>query len=103
MFISAPTLQGSDAPVSLSHSHHQHFPILILKQLRPTVFLSQTGPHEYDLVLCPDVNSSRHQQWFYFEVSNTRTDRTYTFNVINNEKLRCQYQTGRSARRWMTS
>ena len=57
-------------------------------------FSSQTGPHEYDLIMCPDVSSSRHQQWFYFEVSNMRADLTYTFNVINNEKLRCEYQTG---------
>ena len=44
--------------------------------------------------MCPDVSSSRHQQWFYFEVSNMRADLTYTFNLINNEKLRCEYQAG---------
>ena len=49
--------------------------------------------------MCPDVGSSRHQQWFYFEVSNMRSDLTYTFSIINNEKLSCEYQTGRSQRR----
>ncbi|XP_037085545.1 cytosolic carboxypeptidase 1-like [Pollicipes pollicipes] len=62
-------------------------------------FLVQTFPkataaREYDLVICPDVGSSRHQQWFYFEVSNMLAGEPYTFNLINNEKLSCEYQAG---------
>ena len=32
----------------------------------------QVYPHEYDLILSPDVNTRGHTQWFYFSVSNTR-------------------------------
>ncbi|XP_037085541.1 LOW QUALITY PROTEIN: cytosolic carboxypeptidase 4-like [Pollicipes pollicipes] len=52
----------------------------------------RTAAREYDLVICPDVGSSRHQQWFYFEVSNMLAGEPYTFNLINNEKLSCEYQ-----------
>ena len=41
---------------------------------------------EYDLVLNSDIGSSRHHQWFYFEVQNMVADFPYRFNIINCEK-----------------
>ena len=38
---------------------------------------------EYDLILCPDVNTDKHFQWFYFQVSNMNKDNLYTFNIVN--------------------
>jgi hypothetical protein len=43
----------------------------------------QVYPHEYDLILRPDINTRGHTQWFYFSVSNTRRNIPYKFNVIN--------------------
>ncbi|KAL1463737.1 hypothetical protein WDU94_015463 [Cyamophila willieti] len=54
----------------------------------------QTGPHEYDLILMPDVNSNRHHQWYYFEVSNMDSNASYIFNIINLEKHQSQYEHG---------
>ncbi|KAL1449257.1 hypothetical protein WDU94_000468 [Cyamophila willieti] len=54
----------------------------------------QVGPYEYDLILMPDVNSSHHHQWFYFEVSNMESQGSYTLNIINQEKSHSQYQQG---------
>ena len=49
---------------------------------------------EYDLILCPDVNTDKHFQWFYFQVSNTNKDAAYTFNVVNYEKANSQFNFG---------
>ena len=43
----------------------------------------QVYPHEYDLILSPDVNTRGHTQWFYFSVSNTRRGVPVKFNVVN--------------------
>lgn len=43
----------------------------------------QVYPHEYDLILRPDINTRGHTQWFYFSVSNTRRNIPYKLNVIN--------------------
>ncbi|XP_060741894.1 cytosolic carboxypeptidase 4 isoform X1 [Tachysurus vachellii] len=50
--------------------------------------------HEYDLILNADVNSSTHQQWFYFEVSGMMVNVPYRFNVINCEKSNSQFNYG---------
>ncbi|CAB3363491.1 Hypothetical predicted protein [Cloeon dipterum] len=55
---------------------------------------TQVGPLEYDLILMPDVNSNKHHQWFYFEVSNMKADLPYTFNIINCEKQNSQFNYG---------
>lgn len=52
------------------------------------------GELEYDLVLTPDVNSAKHHQWFYFEVSRMRADAQYVFNIVNYEKANSQYNFG---------
>jgi Cytosolic carboxypeptidase N-terminal domain len=43
------------------------------------------------------VNATGRQQWFYFRVSNTRADETYTFNIINMEKGKSLFNKGRFA------
>ena len=48
--------------------------------------LSQVRIFEYDLVLNSDIGSTRHHQWFYFEVCNMVADFPYRFNIINCEK-----------------
>ncbi|PSN34864.1 hypothetical protein C0J52_18211 [Blattella germanica] len=54
----------------------------------------QVGEAEYDLILMPDVNSSRHHQWFYFQVYNMEQGIPYTFNIINCEKQNSQFNYG---------
>lgn len=54
----------------------------------------QITEDEYDLILRPDINTFRYHQWFYFEVSNMRTDRHYRFNIINFEKINSQFNSG---------
>ncbi|VFV19782.1 cytosolic carboxypeptidase 4-like [Lynx pardinus] len=49
---------------------------------------------EYDLLVNADVNSSQHQQWFYFKVSGMRAAVPYRFNVINCEKPNSQFNYG---------
>ncbi|KAJ1525658.1 hypothetical protein ONE63_008876 [Megalurothrips usitatus] len=54
----------------------------------------QIGPREYDLILSSDVNSTKHHQWFYFEVANMDADAAYVFNIVNNEKANSQFNFG---------
>ena len=52
---------------------------------------------EYDLLVNADVNSSQHQQWFYFKVSGMRAAVPYHFNIINCEKPNSQFNYGMSS------
>ncbi|XP_077292800.1 cytosolic carboxypeptidase 1-like [Arctopsyche grandis] len=54
----------------------------------------QTGPREYDLILMPDVNSTKRHLWFYFEVSNMSSNGSYVFNIVNCEKSDSQFNFG---------
>jgi len=54
----------------------------------------QVSPNQYDLILMPDVNSTRNHQWFYFEVSNMEADVPYVFNIVNCEKQNSQFNYG---------
>ncbi|RZF35068.1 hypothetical protein LSTR_LSTR009660 [Laodelphax striatellus] len=54
----------------------------------------QVGPREYDLIMMPDVNSSHHHNWFYFEVSNMDNSSPYTLNIINCDKPNSQFNFG---------
>ncbi|XP_060808390.1 cytosolic carboxypeptidase 1 isoform X2 [Amyelois transitella] len=54
----------------------------------------QIGPREYELILMPDVNSTKRHQWFYFEVRNMQQGRPYTFNIVNCEKSDSQFNFG---------
>ena len=57
----------------------------------------QRRDREYDLILNPDVNSAKHHQWFYFQVSNMlHGDQfPYVFNVVNYEKTNSQVLLGK--------
>ncbi|CAG4978148.1 unnamed protein product [Parnassius apollo] len=54
----------------------------------------QVGPREYELILMPDVNSSKRHQWFYFEVRDMQQGRPYVFNIVNCEKSDSQFNFG---------
>ncbi|XP_060223364.1 cytosolic carboxypeptidase 4 isoform X2 [Meriones unguiculatus] len=54
----------------------------------------QVREFEYDLLVNADVNSSQHQQWFYFKVSGMRSAVLYRFNIINCEKPNSQFNYG---------
>ncbi|XP_038169353.1 cytosolic carboxypeptidase 4 [Arvicola amphibius] len=54
----------------------------------------QVREFEYDLLVNADVNSSQHQQWFYFKVSGMKAAIPYRFNVINCEKPNSQFNYG---------
>ena len=40
------------------------------------------------------MNSTQHQQWFYFKVSSMRAAAPYRFNIINCEKPNSQFNYG---------
>ncbi|XP_057576702.1 cytosolic carboxypeptidase 4 [Hippopotamus amphibius kiboko] len=54
----------------------------------------QVREFEYDLLINADVNSTQHQQWFYFKVSGMRAAVPYRFNIINCEKANSQFNYG---------
>ncbi|XP_054859078.1 cytosolic carboxypeptidase 4 [Eublepharis macularius] len=54
----------------------------------------QMREFEYDLILNPDINTTQHQQWFYFEVSAMKSATPYRFNIINCEKSNSQFNYG---------
>ncbi|XP_045416410.1 cytosolic carboxypeptidase 4 [Lemur catta] len=54
----------------------------------------QVREFEYDLLVNADVNSTQHQQWFYFEVSGMSAAVPYRFNIINCEKPNSQFNYG---------
>uniref|UniRef100_A0A2K5DX33 Cytosolic carboxypeptidase 4 n=1 Tax=Aotus nancymaae TaxID=37293 RepID=A0A2K5DX33_AOTNA len=54
----------------------------------------QVREFEYDLLVNADVNSTQHQQWFYFRVSGMQAAIPYRFNIINCEKPNSQFNYG---------
>lgn len=56
--------------------------------------MHKVGPREYELILMPDVNSTKRHQWFYFEVRNMQHGRPYIFNIVNCEKSDSQFNFG---------
>ena len=50
--------------------------------------------YEYDLIVSNDTNSRGHTQWFYFQVSNTSSNMTIKFNIINLCKAGSLYNSG---------
>lgn len=53
----------------------------------------QVSPHEYDIYMRPDSNTSGHHQWFYFKVSVKQTQQV-RFNILNFTKRNSLYQQG---------
>uniref|UniRef100_A0A452I7R3 Cytosolic carboxypeptidase 2 n=1 Tax=Gopherus agassizii TaxID=38772 RepID=A0A452I7R3_9SAUR len=54
----------------------------------------QVGPYEYELTLRMDLYTSKHTQWFYFQVRNTRKGITYRFSIVNLMKPKSLYSMG---------
>nr|XP_033784489.1 cytosolic carboxypeptidase 2 isoform X2 [Geotrypetes seraphini] len=54
----------------------------------------RVGPYEYELTLCTDLYTSKHTQWFYFQVKNTRKDIQYRFTITNLMKSTSLYSRG---------
>uniref|UniRef100_A0A8D0ZEV1 Cytosolic carboxypeptidase 2 n=1 Tax=Sus scrofa TaxID=9823 RepID=A0A8D0ZEV1_PIG len=50
--------------------------------------------YEYELTLRTDLYTSKHTQWFYFRVQNTRKDATYRFTIVNLLKSKSLYTLG---------
>ncbi|XP_012500558.1 PREDICTED: cytosolic carboxypeptidase 2 [Propithecus coquereli] len=50
--------------------------------------------YEYELTLQTDLYTSKHTQWFYFRVQNTRKDATYRFTIVNLLKPKSLYTLG---------
>ncbi len=53
-----------------------------------------SGPHEYRLHLRADLYSTRHTQWFYFQVTGMEAGPTYTFHITNFVKKDSLYNYG---------
>lgn len=49
---------------------------------------------EYNLHLAFDINTDRHTQWFYFQMSNLRRGRAYKLNMQNLMKTEAVYNLG---------
>ncbi|XP_067406857.1 cytosolic carboxypeptidase 2 [Emydura macquarii macquarii] len=54
----------------------------------------RVGPFEYELTLRTDLYTSKHTQWFYFRVQNTRKGVTYRFTIVNLMKPKSLYCLG---------
>nr|XP_056706871.1 cytosolic carboxypeptidase 2 [Euleptes europaea] len=54
----------------------------------------RVGRYEYELTLRTDLYTSKHTQWFYFQVRNTRKDVTYRFTIVNLMKSKSLYSMG---------
>jgi hypothetical protein len=46
----------------------------------------KTGEKEYDLFLRVDSNTRGHCNWFHFEVSRVKKNKTVKFNIVNMSK-----------------
>ncbi|EDO49270.1 predicted protein, partial [Nematostella vectensis] len=54
----------------------------------------KTGDYEYQLWMRTDLYTSKHTQWFYFRVRNTRAGATYKFTIMNFIKSGSLYNDG---------
>ncbi|XP_048341891.1 cytosolic carboxypeptidase 2 isoform X2 [Sphaerodactylus townsendi] len=54
----------------------------------------RVGMYEYELTLQTDLYTSKHTQWFYFQVQNTRNDVAYRFTIVNLMKSKSLYSMG---------
>ena len=60
----------------------------------------KTGENNYDLFLRVDTNTKGHFNWFYFEVGNTKKNRTVHFNIMNMSKRDSLYNHGMLINFW---
>ena len=76
------------------HIYYDLIVVILISTSRKAI---QIRDREYNLVLNPDVNSYKHHQWFYFQVSNMVSGEhaPYIFNIINYEKTNSQFNFGK--------
>ncbi|XP_040578067.1 cytosolic carboxypeptidase 2 isoform X2 [Lepeophtheirus salmonis] len=48
----------------------------------------------YELYVRPDLYTSKHRQWFYFQIKNMKSDLTYRFSIVNFSKPDSLYNYG---------
>jgi len=58
------------------------------------LLLPSRNEFEYQLTLRTDLYTSRHVQWFYFQVSNTQAGMPYRFTIVNFTKRKSLYRHG---------
>ncbi|KAM5137745.1 cytosolic carboxypeptidase 2 isoform 2-T2 [Mantella aurantiaca] len=54
----------------------------------------KVGTYEYELTLRTDLYTSKHTQWFYFQVKNTKKGVPYRFTITNLMKSNSLYNSG---------
>ncbi|XP_006809993.1 cytosolic carboxypeptidase 2-like [Neolamprologus brichardi] len=54
----------------------------------------QVGAYDYELTLRTDMYTTKHTQWFYFRVRNTKAGVTYGFTIVNLMKRSSLYSQG---------
>uniref|UniRef100_A0A6J0TH53 Cytosolic carboxypeptidase 2 n=1 Tax=Pogona vitticeps TaxID=103695 RepID=A0A6J0TH53_9SAUR len=54
----------------------------------------RVGEYEYELTLRTDLYTSKHTQWYYFRMQNTRKNVTYRFTIVNLMKAKSLYSAG---------
>ncbi|XP_063785094.1 cytosolic carboxypeptidase 3 isoform X2 [Pseudophryne corroboree] len=90
---------GNRSPLKSDSSHSCEDPNITLEfesrfesgNLQKVV---QVGDYDYQLTLRTDLYTSRHTQWFYFRVKNTRAGVPYRFTIINFMKRTSLYNHG---------
>ncbi|MEE6499192.1 hypothetical protein FKM82_003352 [Ascaphus truei] len=55
---------------------------------------TRVGMHEYELTLRTDLYTSKHTQWFYFQMKNTRKGVPYRFTITNLMKSSSLFNAG---------
>uniref|UniRef100_A0A8C5WI56 Cytosolic carboxypeptidase 2 n=1 Tax=Leptobrachium leishanense TaxID=445787 RepID=A0A8C5WI56_9ANUR len=55
---------------------------------------TKVGVNEYELILRTDLYTSKHTQWFYFQVTNTKKGVPYRFTITNLMKSNSLYNSG---------
>lgn len=58
------------------------------------LLLPTSNDFEYQLTLRTDLYTSRHTQWYYFQVSNTQAGMPYRFTIVNFTKRNSLYKHG---------
>ncbi|XP_053143449.1 cytosolic carboxypeptidase 2 isoform X2 [Hemicordylus capensis] len=81
----AVSLKDSEDPILLFESRFES------GNLQKAV---RVGKYEYELTLRTDLYTSKHTQWYYFRVQNTRKDVSYRFTIVNLMKDKSLYSMG---------
>ena len=66
----------------------------IYRKLSKCIFISPSGPFEYNLRVNADVSTKGHTQWYFFSIQNMKPGVRYQFNITNLMKKRSLYGQG---------